>query len=284
MLVQGVGAVGLSTIALAKIAGASWVGAIGDPAERRTLATAMGADRFSRSRARQTPSAGRRCSPRQRSEVRTSSSRRLAPPARSRKGSSSFATAASTSSPATTPTLDRVSSTPTAHINRKHLDVRGCWGSEARHFLLAHDAAGRAMRPACRGRRIGDATFGLDGLNRRRRSGPKRSNSRRPSSAQTAELSGVPVAAEPGFGRWTALSEYGTGRSTDAQTGVNHRCEIAPSNTVETVCSLSVAVWHGLWLSVGEHGRYRSPGIGDPEEEAQAHRLRRGGAFGDRTD
>ena len=31
------------------------------------------------------------------------------------------------------------SSTINAHeqINRKHLDIRGCWGSEARHFLLA---------------------------------------------------------------------------------------------------------------------------------------------------
>jgi L-iditol 2-dehydrogenase len=23
------------------------------------------------------------------------------------------------------------------HINRKHLDIRGCWGSEPRHFLRA---------------------------------------------------------------------------------------------------------------------------------------------------
>ena len=45
VLVQGVGAVGLSTIALARIAGASWIGAIGDPPERHALATAMGADR-----------------------------------------------------------------------------------------------------------------------------------------------------------------------------------------------------------------------------------------------
>jgi hypothetical protein len=31
------------------------------------------------------------------------------------------------------------------HINRKHLDIRGCWGSEARHFLRAlaiHEPSG----------------------------------------------------------------------------------------------------------------------------------------------
>ena len=29
------------------------------------------------------------------------------------------------------------------HINRKHLDIRGCWGSEARHFLAALGALER---------------------------------------------------------------------------------------------------------------------------------------------
>ncbi len=29
------------------------------------------------------------------------------------------------------------------HINRKHLDIRGCWGSEAGHFLRAIDALDR---------------------------------------------------------------------------------------------------------------------------------------------
>ena len=31
------------------------------------------------------------------------------------------------------------------HINRKHLEIRGCWGSEARHFL-ARAATARGAR------------------------------------------------------------------------------------------------------------------------------------------
>lgn len=57
-------------------------------------------------------------------------------------------------------------STINAHeqINRKHLDIRGCWGSEVRHFaqaltLLARHAATVPWA------RIGAVTFGLDELN-----------------------------------------------------------------------------------------------------------------------
>ena len=49
------------------------------------------------------------------------------------------------------------------HINRKHLDVRGCWGSEARHFLRALDVlarhAGKLPFSA-----IGAGTYGLHEL------------------------------------------------------------------------------------------------------------------------
>lgn len=45
VLVQGTGAVGLSAIALARLAGATRVIAFGAPADRLELATAMGADR-----------------------------------------------------------------------------------------------------------------------------------------------------------------------------------------------------------------------------------------------
>ncbi len=50
------------------------------------------------------------------------------------------------------------------HINRKHLDIRGCWGSEVGHFLRALRALERygAEVPW---HRIGAATYGLDGLN-----------------------------------------------------------------------------------------------------------------------
>ena len=49
-------------------------------------------------------------------------------------------------------------------INRKHLEVRGCWGSEARHFLRA---LGLLERHAGRipWRRIGARRYGLSELN-----------------------------------------------------------------------------------------------------------------------
>jgi threonine dehydrogenase-like Zn-dependent dehydrogenase len=49
------------------------------------------------------------------------------------------------------------------HINRKHLDVRGCWGSEIRHFATALDLLARhgATVPW---QRIGATTFGLGQL------------------------------------------------------------------------------------------------------------------------
>jgi len=49
------------------------------------------------------------------------------------------------------------------HINRKHLEIRGCWGSEAGHFLRALDALERhADIPFAK---IGARTFGLHALN-----------------------------------------------------------------------------------------------------------------------
>ena len=50
------------------------------------------------------------------------------------------------------------------HINRKHLEIRGCWGSEVVHFVRALGAleryAGEVPWHA-----IGARTFGLGGLN-----------------------------------------------------------------------------------------------------------------------
>src|SRR5687767_8067530 len=50
------------------------------------------------------------------------------------------------------------------HINRKHLDIRGCWGSEAGHFLRAltilEQQAGQIPF-----RDIGGRIYPLDALN-----------------------------------------------------------------------------------------------------------------------
>ena len=50
------------------------------------------------------------------------------------------------------------------HINRKHLDIRGCWGSEVGHFLRALDALER-HGATCRGTAIGARTYGLAPIN-----------------------------------------------------------------------------------------------------------------------
>jgi D-arabinose 1-dehydrogenase-like Zn-dependent alcohol dehydrogenase len=163
VLVQGVGAVGLSTIALARIAGAAWIGAVGDPLERHALAVAMGADRVW----------GLDTSAAQRlEEVRDATGGR----------GPDVVVEAAGSARAVEEGLDLVrdggvyviaghytnvgSSTINAHehINRKHLDLRGCWGSEPRHFLLALTLLARHGRTTPWAR-IGEATVGLDGLN-----------------------------------------------------------------------------------------------------------------------
>jgi D-arabinose 1-dehydrogenase-like Zn-dependent alcohol dehydrogenase len=164
VLVQGVGAVGLSTIALAKIAGASWVGAIGDPAERRTLATAMGADLV-------LPLEGSSDAERRATVLAATAERgpdiviEAAGSARAveegfelvRDGGVYVIAGHYTDVGPSVVNAHR-------HINRKHLDVRGCWGSEIRHFLLAIDLlAGHAARVPWAS--IGARTFGLDGLN-----------------------------------------------------------------------------------------------------------------------
>jgi L-iditol 2-dehydrogenase len=50
------------------------------------------------------------------------------------------------------------------HINRKHLEIRGCWGSESRHFLralaLLEQQAGDVPW-----QQIGERTYPLDRLN-----------------------------------------------------------------------------------------------------------------------
>jgi D-arabinose 1-dehydrogenase-like Zn-dependent alcohol dehydrogenase len=162
VLVQGVGAVGLSTIALARIAGASWVGAIGDPVNRHALAAAMGADRVW--------------------GLATPPAQRLAEARDATGGRGPDIVVEAAGSPrAVEEGLDLVrdgglfviaghytnvgSSTINAHeqINRKHLEIRGCWGSEPRHFLLALTLLARHGQTPWAS--IGEATFGLGALN-----------------------------------------------------------------------------------------------------------------------
>jgi threonine dehydrogenase-like Zn-dependent dehydrogenase len=164
VVVQGTGAVGLSAIALARVAGAAHVVAIGAPQDRLALAREMGAD---------TTLDLTRTSPEERRETVLSVTHG--------EGADLVIEAAGAAA-AISEGLDlaRVGgryviaghytdvgpSTINAHhqINRKHLEIRGCWGSEARHFLRALSLLER--HPSIPFRKIGAArVYGLDQLN-----------------------------------------------------------------------------------------------------------------------
>jgi threonine dehydrogenase-like Zn-dependent dehydrogenase len=137
VLVQGTGAVGLSAIALARLCGAGDVFAIGAPSARLTLALRMGADRIY-------------------DLDNTSRQERLDDVrVRSHGEGVDVVIEASGSARAFEEGLDLVrdggryviaghytdagDSTVNVHrqINRKHVEIRGCWGSEPGHFLRA---------------------------------------------------------------------------------------------------------------------------------------------------
>jgi threonine dehydrogenase-like Zn-dependent dehydrogenase len=163
VLVQGVGAVGLSTIALARLAGASAVFAIGDPSARLALAREMGAD--------ETFALG----------TTTPAERLAAIHARTHGEGVDVVVEAAGSARAIEEGVTLVRdggryvvaghytdvgpSTINAHqhINRKHLEIRGCWGSEARHFLQALAVLGEHSR-AIPFRTIGARTYPLASL------------------------------------------------------------------------------------------------------------------------
>jgi L-iditol 2-dehydrogenase len=163
VVVQGTGAVGLSAIALARLSGAARIAAIGAPASRLDLARAMGADAVF--------------------DVESTTADERAEAIRALMPEGPDAVLEAAGSPrAIEEGLDLVRdggryviaghytdvgpTTINAHrqINRKHLDIRGCWGSEVRHFLRALSILERhaAHVPW---RAIGARTYGLNGLN-----------------------------------------------------------------------------------------------------------------------
>jgi L-iditol 2-dehydrogenase len=137
VLVQGTGAVGLSIIALARLSGASTIVAIGAPSDRLDLARSMGADVALDLQAT-TPEERRQ---------------RVNELTNGRGLDVVIEAAGSARAVEEGVTLVRdggryviaghyTNAGPSAvnahdHINRKHLEIRGCWGSEAGHFLRA---------------------------------------------------------------------------------------------------------------------------------------------------
>jgi threonine dehydrogenase-like Zn-dependent dehydrogenase len=162
--VQGTGAVGLSVIALARLAGASTVIAIGAPEGRLALAQRMGADTAL--------DLGSSSVEERRSRIldltegdgvdviieAAGSARAVEEGLGLVRDGGVYVIAGHYT--------DAGPSTINAHhhINRKHLDIRGCWGSEPGHFLralriLERHAADIPWRD------IGAKTYGLRELN-----------------------------------------------------------------------------------------------------------------------
>ena len=164
VLVQGTGAVGLSAVALARLAGAACVIAIGAPADRLDLARAMGADVTI-------------------DLARTDEAQRLER-IRDHTGGlgADIAIEAAGSARAVEEGLNLVrdggryviaghytdagTSAINVHqqINRKHLEIRGCWGSEAGHFVRALALLER-HHASIPWRAIGARTYALADLN-----------------------------------------------------------------------------------------------------------------------
>jgi threonine dehydrogenase-like Zn-dependent dehydrogenase len=164
VVVQGAGAVGMSTAALARKAGAGQVIVIGAPADRLALAQEMGADHVI-------------------DIDRTAPDERLQRVLDLTGGLGADVVVEAAGSPRAFEEGLRMArnggayviaghytntgdSTINAHehINRKHLDIRGCWGSEVGHFLRALQALERHVDDVPWAK-IGAATYGLGQLN-----------------------------------------------------------------------------------------------------------------------
>jgi L-iditol 2-dehydrogenase len=164
VLVQGTGAVGLSAIALARLGGASTVYAIGAPYERLDLARRMGAD--------VTFDLGS-TTPAERLELVRAQTHgegvdvviEAAGSARAIEEGVTLARDGGRYIIAGHYT-DVGPSTLNAHrdINRKHLEIRGCWGSEAGHFLRAISLLERHSS-SIPWHQIGGRRYGLHSLN-----------------------------------------------------------------------------------------------------------------------
>ncbi len=164
VVVQGTGAVGLSTIALARLAGASTILAIGAPPARLDLALAMGADRvfdLANTTTDQRVDEIRAATFGEGADVvveAAGSARAVEEGVRLARDGGRYVIAGHYT--------DAGTSAINAHrdINRKHLEIRGCWGSEARHFLSAI-AILEVHAARVPWRAIGERTYALNQLN-----------------------------------------------------------------------------------------------------------------------
>jgi L-iditol 2-dehydrogenase len=164
VVVQGAGAVGLSTIALARAAGASTIVAIGAPPSRLELALEMGADHvydLERSTREQRLEEVRALTFGEGADVvieAAGSARAIEEGLMLARDGGRYVVAGHY----TDVGVSQVNAHQ--HINRKHLEIRGCWGSESRHFLRALSLLDRHA-PDVPWHRIGERTYTLHQLN-----------------------------------------------------------------------------------------------------------------------
>jgi threonine dehydrogenase-like Zn-dependent dehydrogenase len=164
VLVQGTGAVGLSAIALSRLGGASSIFAIGAPTERLALARSMGADEvldLKSTTADERLERVRACTHGEGVDVAieaAGSPRAIEEGLTLVRDGGRYVIAGHYT--------DVGSSTINAHqhINRKHLEIRGVWGSEPGHFLRAIALLER-YADTIPWRTIGERTYPLAALN-----------------------------------------------------------------------------------------------------------------------
>jgi L-iditol 2-dehydrogenase len=163
VVVQGAGAVGLSAAALARRSGAGRVIVIGAPVDRLALARRMGADDVIDLEGSTADDRLGRVLELTRglgADVvieAAGSARAFEEGVRMARNGGAYVIAGHYTNAG--------NSTINAHehINRKHLDIRGCWGSEVRHFLGALAALER-WAAEVPWQAIGARTFGLGQL------------------------------------------------------------------------------------------------------------------------
>ena len=164
VVVQGAGAVGMSTAALAKKAGAGQVIVIGAPVDRLALSIDMGADvviDLDKTTAEERLARVLELTGGRGGDVvveAAGSARAFEEGVRMARNGGAYVIAGHYTN------VGDSTINAHEHINRKHLDIRGCWGSEVGHFLRALTALehyGREVPWA----RIGAQTFGLGQIN-----------------------------------------------------------------------------------------------------------------------
>jgi len=163
VVVQGAGAVGLSTAALAKRSGAAQVIVIGAPADRLDLARRMGADEVIDLDGTADDRLGRvlDLTGGIGADVvveAAGSARAFEEGVRLARNGGAYVIAGHYTN------VGDSTINAHEHINRKHLDIRGCWGSEVGHFLRALRAL-EEYGGDVPWQDIGARTYGLGGIN-----------------------------------------------------------------------------------------------------------------------